>query len=94
MTDQKAVKVIRAMGFANGRHCPHVGQWLLSFDFNAHNGQGFGVFTKNPAKAMRFDDAKAAFAFWRTQSVVKPLRPDGKPNRPLTALTIEIENVP
>jgi len=65
-------------------------QYLVSFDFDAMNGCGFGIFTDKPEHAMRFKTLRDAMEFWRTQSTVKPLRPDGKPNRPLTASTISV----
>lgn len=65
-------------------------QYLVSFDFDAMNGMGFGIFTDRPELAMRFKTLRDAMEFWRTQSTVKPLRPDGKPNRPLTASTISV----
>jgi hypothetical protein len=43
--------------------------------------------------ARRFATAAEALTAWTTQSTVRPLRPDGKPNKPLTALTVEIEHV-
>jgi hypothetical protein len=85
--------VIRAIGFANGVSCPHAGEWLKSFDFEAFHGQGHGVFTGDSDEALRFDTKAEAMIFWRTQSRSKPWRPDGKPNRPLTALTVEIEEL-
>lgn len=51
---------------------------------------GLAVWTPDLAEAMRFADAGAALLTWRTQSTVRPLRPDGKPNRPLSAYTIEV----
>jgi hypothetical protein len=85
--------VILAVGFANGEPCPHSNQWLASFDHEAFGGQGHGVFTKDPDFAMRFPDAAAAMAFWGRQSITKPRRPDGRPNKPLTALTVVIETM-
>jgi len=38
--------------------------------------------------------ASDAMIFWGTQSNTVPLRPDGKPNKPLTALSIEVEPAP
>lgn len=84
--------VIRAEGFVNGASCPHRGQYLKSFDFDAYGGQGFGEFTKDRAQAKVFKDAGEAMTFWKTVSKVKPRRPDGKPNRPLTALTVALED--
>jgi hypothetical protein len=88
------MKVIKAVAFANGMPCPHAGQWLSRADFEAHNGQGHMTFTDNPRRAMKFADAAAALSYWQTPSRKWPLRPDGKPNRPLTALTVEIEDAP
>jgi hypothetical protein len=41
----------------------------------------------DPAEALKFKDAKAALEFWRWQNGI---RPDGKPNRPLMAFTVEL----
>ena len=40
---------------------------------------------------MRFVSIAEAMEYWRTVSTTVPFRPDGKPNRPLTAYTVEIE---
>lgn len=86
--------VIIAMGFANGVPCPHEGEYLKAFDFEAYDGQGYGEFTKKIDEAKRFKDAAEAWSFWTTVPATRPLRPDGKPNKPLTALTIAIEPIP
>jgi hypothetical protein len=83
--------VIRAIAFANGTHCPHADQWLESFDHEAFNGRGHGEFTSDIADAMHFATSAEAFQFWGKQSSKRPRRPDGKPNKPLTALTVVIE---
>jgi hypothetical protein len=88
------MKVIKAVMFANGQPCPHAGMFLKAADFNAHDGQGFMTFTAFPENALQFQTAGEALMFWRTQSKVRRFRPDGRPNRPLTALTIEIEDAP
>jgi len=82
--------VIRAMGFANGTPCPHVGQYVESFDHEAHDGRGYATFTSDLAKAMKFKQHGDAFEFWRKVPNNKKKRPDGKPNRPFTALSVEI----
>ena len=87
-------KLIRALGFASGAPCPHAGQYLESFDFEAYDGRGYGEFTPDPARAKRFDDVPACVLFWSTTSTTKPVREDGKPNRPLTALSIDISDAP
>lgn len=40
--------------------------------------------------AMQFNALHIAVKFWQTQSWSKPIRPDDKPNRPMTAYTVEI----
>jgi hypothetical protein len=63
--------------------------WLKSFDPDAHRGRGAIVMTQDRKQAMRFDSFAAVMECWKTQSAVQPLRDDGKPNRPLTAYTIQ-----
>lgn len=69
-------------------------EWVTEYDPNAHGGLGQSDTSTDKAKALRFPTAGEAFAFWRQQSTVKPLRDDGRPNRPLTALTVSIEEIP
>lgn len=78
--------VIQAVGFANGMPCDKAGQYLESFDPDAYGGRGYADLTK----AMRFASVAEAFDMRKRQSAVRPLRPDGRPNRPLTAYTIAI----
>jgi hypothetical protein len=66
------------------------GKFLRSFDFDAEDGRGYGVFTMDGTRAKRFRDGRAAMEFWKTISKKRPLRSDGKANRPLSASTIEI----
>lgn len=84
--------VIRAEGFANGANCPHAGEYLESFDFDGDE-QGYGEFTTDLAKAKKFDTQAAALEFWKTRSRTRPTRRDGRPNRPLTALSISVKRV-
>jgi hypothetical protein len=69
------------------------GKFLKSFDFDAGDGKGYGVFTMNGNRAKQFRDARAVMEFWKTISKKKPLRSDGKANRPLSASTIEVVNL-
>jgi len=86
--------IIRAMGFASGARFPHFGEYLVSFDHEARDGQGLGTFSPRLTRAMIFDTREEAMEFWQRQSTVKPLRPDGKPNRPFSATSISIEPLP
>jgi hypothetical protein len=89
----KTVTVIRAVEFANGAPCPHAGKWLKSFDHNAYKGRGYGVYTGDVRKALHFGSVGDALIFWNRQSDINPIRPDGQPNKPLTALTALFEQV-
>jgi hypothetical protein len=66
------------------------GQYLMSFHFDTADGKGFGTFTHDQTKAKRFQSPAEAMLFWRTQSKVRPTRPDGEPNRPLTVSSVEL----
>lgn len=52
---------------------------------------GVAYLTIYRGHAMRFANTGEAIAAWNTASTRRPLRPDGKPNKPLTALTVEVE---
>jgi hypothetical protein len=82
--------VIRIIGDALGRSTPFDGKFVKSFDPDAHRGRGAVVAVLEPLDALRFTTTAEAHSFWRQASKVQPLRPDGKPNRPLTAYNIEI----
>jgi len=78
---------IKIAGYADGRSCPLVGCYLQEFNFEADDG----TFTDDRDDALEFANAGAAMDFWRTQSLTVPIRPDGRPNKPLTMFSIEIE---
>lgn len=68
------------------------GSYLKSFDIEEPRGLVFDV-TDDPAKAIRYVDLEAALTAWKQQSKNYPLRSDGQPNRPLTALTVTFKTV-
>lgn len=84
------MKVIISQGLADGR-AMNDGEYLESYDPDAMNGRGIMKWTKDKSKAIKFKDAGEAWQLWGRVSLKKPKRPDGKPNRPLTAFTILIE---
>lgn len=87
------MKVIKVVGFANGDASAYDGQYIQSYD-PEWGAIGRVWTTADPTKALKFADLAEALEFWKTESKTKPLRPDGKPNRPMTALTIEVEDEP
>jgi hypothetical protein len=54
---------------------------------------GYARTTWDIQKAIRFRSADAVLAFVFQQSKVTPFRPDGQPNRPLTAFKLLVEPV-
>jgi hypothetical protein len=84
--------VIICQGIA-GIPCDAVGQYLKTNDFEAHGGRGETTFTPDLKDAMKFPDKNAALLYWRTPSKTVPLRPDGRPNRPLTTFHVSIEDI-
>ena len=66
-----------------------INKWVKACDVDAENGRGRIEFTPHRADAMPFADFLSAMEFWKRQSTVTPLRDDGKPNRPLTAYTVQ-----
>jgi hypothetical protein len=80
-------KIIKCVMLANGDPGP-AGQYLASYDQET----GESVWTLDKDMAKPFPGALEAIEFWRQVLPSQPVRPwDGKPNRPLTAFTIEIE---
>lgn len=66
---------------------------FLSF-YDPHDGEhGRIETTADVDKALVFDNAGAALECWKQVNRNKPVRPDGKPNRPLTAFTVELVQV-
>lgn len=81
--------VIKLIGLANGLHSHFDGEYLTTFDPEFMDGFGKANTTKEIADARIFNDLADVMAFWKTRSTVKPTRSDGRPNRPLTAFSIE-----
>lgn len=65
-----------------------VGRYLASYDPEGADGNGVATWTSDPAQAMTFETAEAATACYRAVPCNRPLRSDGKPNRPLTIFTV------
>jgi hypothetical protein len=64
------------------------GPFIAEFDVNADGGRGRVTFTRDPKRAATWGSTGEALAAYGQTSTVRPLRPDGKPNRPLTAYTV------
>lgn len=89
--------VLRCVAVAGVMHDPAAspaGLYLRGFDPEFDNGAGLAEWTSHPDKAMRFAGNAEAVAAWNTVPASRPLRADGRPNRPLTAYTMITEQVP
>lgn len=85
-----AIRVIGAQMPEGLVRRPESDRFLMDFDVAAHNGRAPFPTTIDIRLAKHFPDVVEALEFWRTQSRVRPLRPDGGANRPLTAFTVEV----
>lgn len=64
---------------------------LATWDVNGHDGLGSFTITENPWEALGWPSLDIAREAYREQSHVKPMRADGKPNRPMTVFTVRFE---
>jgi hypothetical protein len=70
-----------------------VGKYLEWSDPDAKHGMGDDRWTDDVAKAKRFPSFEAAMACWTATSRIRPRRPDGEPNRPMTAYSVSVEKL-
>lgn len=90
-----AIKIIGIAGLAPDPPDirPEEDYWVMAYDPDAHEGRGEVQTTHDPALALHFNDSVSAWMTWKQQSKRLPLRADGRPNRPLTAFCISVEEV-
>lgn len=93
--------VMKIEGLVNGEPSPFDGQYLVEYDperdGTAPNGipmSAHVVTTWDPGEAKEFPSAIEAGEEWKRVCKRNPRRPDGKPNRPLTAFTVTILESP
>lgn len=88
------IRIVEAVGAVQVTEgSPRVGHWVKEYDPDAHGGQGFVDVTEDEGEALEFSTAAAAWDCWKQQSTIRPYREDGKPNRPLTAITVMVEEL-
>ncbi len=87
------MKVIQIIGLANGMDSGGAeGQYVHRYNPDGNMGRGDLILTHDKSKAKRYMDFKQATDDWRRISTTHPVRHDGKPNRPMTAFTIQVKN--
>lgn len=86
------VWVIRVVGSQGTvMNCQGVlGGFVSAYDPDAFGGHGDVAVTQDLQEAIQFPDPHLAAKFYRRRSHLRPTRGDGQPNRPLTALTVQI----
>lgn len=67
-----------------------IGAYLRSYNPEAYRGRGFAEWTTELSEAKRYESAADAFTEWTRVPKGRPRREDGKPNKPLTAYSIEV----
>jgi hypothetical protein len=84
-----------------GMSTPFDGEYLVEYDPSRNSFDPDGmpmlahvVTTKNPSRAKRYENLEAIHAEWTRVDPRQPVRPDGQPNRPLTAFTISTVQAP
>lgn len=88
MSDNRVV--IHCLGVARGRGPGPAGQYLKAY----HPDSGFSEWTFDVEEALHFASEEQAIEVYRSVLPSQPVRPwDGRPNRPLTAFTVEIGTV-
>lgn len=90
--------VIRIVGLVNGVETGFDGKYLAEYDPSREgvdpDGRPIGahiVVTETVAGAKRYATTADALEEWRTVNPAEPWRLDAKPNRPLTAFSINVE---
>jgi len=84
------IRFVERRGNISFGNNPRRGAFLQAFDADYHNGGGMIWWTDEPTKALTFKTQGEAIEVWQMQSIVKPRRSDGKPNKPFTSCTVEI----
>jgi hypothetical protein len=91
--------VIRIIGMANGQPpTGFEGEYIKRYSPERDGRDRYGrrmqchiETTPDKSEARRYAGLQAAHAEWTRVSLREPTRPDGRPNRPLTAFTVEME---
>lgn len=64
--------------------------FVKHYDPDAADGRGELELTTDVGEAKEFKTLQALYELWTATSAKKPIREDGQPNRPLTAMNIEV----
>lgn len=80
---------LRLVSLADGRtDGVPVGRYLAAYEPEANDGYGMATWTPERENAMTFASGDEAAACYQAVPRNRPLRPDGKPHRPLTMFMV------
>jgi hypothetical protein len=82
--------VMQVLGSALGEVVFETITFVKDHDFEMDHGRGCLYTTENLEEAMLFTSRWNAHEFWLRKSEKYPIRPDGHPNRPMSAFTVSI----
>jgi hypothetical protein len=81
---------VACLGLADGRSAGAIdGAWLVWYDPAGNDGNGDATWSHNPAEAARFTDEEWN-GLYEAVPANRPLRTDGKPNRPITMFNLAV----
>ena len=84
---------VACLGLADGSSAGELdGAWLVSYDPAGCDGYGEGAWSQDPVDAALFTAEEWA-VLWTAAPANRPLRPDGKPNRPIMRFSLLIAPV-
>jgi hypothetical protein len=84
-----AMVVVRVYGVIGPQEWD--GHYLQWYDPEGNAGNGDVRITPFREHAARFPDIDAVLRLYRAVQKCRPLRDDGKPNRPLSAFTLDVQ---
>jgi hypothetical protein len=87
-----AESILRIIALAIGGPTPLDGKYVVAYDPSGQLVSGL-VVTDDPALAFRAP-AATLLELWRSVDPLHPTRPDGQPNRPLTAFSVQTMPAP
>ena len=95
MTDTLAfvIRVESVTGIQMFTKADPSGMYVAEYDPDGNSGFGDVRFVRDVCDAMHFDSMSEAAQLVNATSTVRPVRPDGLPNRPLTAYTVSVYGV-
>lgn len=92
--------IIRLLSLVSGRRTGHEGEYLVEYNasIDGHDRLGVDIIahivtSPNVEEAKQFDTIGDAIWYARQIDARHPMRPDGRPNRPLTAFNMEFIGV-